>query len=63
MGDLLAAVYVLASRAEPLVEHYRRQPDGAWHYRALGPGDRLTLASLDCEISVDRKYPKAFRTA
>jgi Uma2 family endonuclease len=54
--------YVLLSQTEPLVEHYRRQPDGAWVYRALGPGARLVLASLDCEIPVDRLYLKVFDT-
>ena len=52
--------YVLASQAEPLIEHYQRRPDGTWVYRALGPGERLVLASLDCEVLVDRAYLKVF---
>lgn len=55
--------YVLASQSEPLVEHYRRLPDGTWLYRALGPGERLVLPSLGCEVEVDRMYVKVFRPA
>jgi Uma2 family endonuclease len=52
--------YVLASQTKALVEHYQRQRDGTWVYRALGPGERLLLASLGCEIEVDRAYLKVF---
>jgi len=52
--------YVLASQTKPLLEHYHRQPDGTWVFRALGPGERLLLASLGCEIPVDRAYLKVF---
>jgi Uma2 family endonuclease len=52
--------YVLASQTQPLVEHYRRGPDGTWVYRALGPGERLVLESLGCEVAVDRAYLKVF---
>jgi len=50
--------YVLASQKAALIEHYRRQADGSWLYRALGPGERLILLSIECEISVDRAYIK-----
>lgn len=52
--------YVLASQTQPLVEHYHRQSDGTWVYRVIGRGERLLLASLDCEILVDRIYLKVF---
>jgi Uma2 family endonuclease len=52
--------YVLASQKEPLVEHYSRQADGVWLYRALGPGEQLVLPSLGCAIAVDRIYLKVF---
>jgi Uma2 family endonuclease len=55
--------YVLVSQTEPLVEHYHREPLGAWLYRALGPGERLVLAAFGCEIAVDRLYVKAFRSS
>ncbi len=57
------AEYVLVSQAEPLVEHYERRADGSWSYRALGPGERLRLPSLGCEIEVDRIYLKVFDAA
>jgi Uma2 family endonuclease len=52
--------YVLVSQSTVLVEHYHRLPDGTWLYRALGPGERLVLESLGCEIPVDRIYLKVF---
>lgn len=52
--------YVLASQTRPLIEHYQRSPDGTWVFRALGPGERLVLASLGCEVAVDRAYVKVF---
>ena len=55
--------YVLASQTEPLVEHYSRMPEGTWLYRALGPGERLVLPSLGCDIAVERLYVKVFRIA
>ncbi len=55
--------YVLLSQKAVLVEHFHRLPDGTWLYRALGAGDTLVLASLGCEISVDRLYLKVFPAA
>lgn len=52
--------YVLVSQTTVLVEHYHRLPEGTWLYRALGPGETLALASLGCEIPVDRIYLKVF---
>lgn len=52
--------YVLASQKEPRIEHFRRLPDGSWIFRTLRSGDRLVLASIDCEILVDRAYLKVF---
>ena len=53
--------YVLVSQKEPLVEQFSRQDDGAWLYRALGPGERLGLTSVECSIPLDRIYEKVFR--
>lgn len=55
--------YVLVSQKSVLVEHFRRLPDGNWLYSALGPGDRLLLESVGCEIPIDRIYLKVFPTA
>jgi len=52
--------YVLVSQKAVAVEHFHRQPDGAWLLRTLGPGERLVLPALGCEVSVDEIYLKAF---
>lgn len=52
--------YVLASQHRVRVEHFQRQADGSWIFRALGPGETLVLASIGCEIAVDRLYLKVF---
>ncbi len=55
--------YVLVSQHSVFVEHYHRLPDGDWLYRALGPGSKLSLASIGAEIEVDRLYLKVFEAA
>lgn len=57
------ADYVLVSQTEVFVEHFHRLPDDTWLYRALGPGEQLVLASLGCEIPIDRIYLKVFPAA
>jgi Uma2 family endonuclease len=52
--------YVLVSQKQVLVEHFQRQADGGWLLRALGPGERLALQSLGCEVEVDGFYLKVF---
>ena len=52
--------YVLVSQTEILVEHSIRQGDGSWLLRDHGAGERLLLASIGCEISVDELYLKVF---
>lgn len=51
--------YVLVSQRERLIERFRRQDD-EWLFRALGPGQRLSLESIGCELEVDRAYLKVF---
>lgn len=55
--------YVLVSQTEPLVEHFSRQTDGTWLYRALGPGEQVVLTAIDCTLAVDRIYRKVFRSS
>ncbi len=50
--------YVLVSQKSVAVEHFHRQADGAWLLRILGPGERLVLPALSCEIAVDEIYFK-----
>lgn len=53
--------YVLVSQKKARVEHYRKQPDGTWVLRVTGPGDRVVLDSIGCELLVDRIYLKVFQ--
>jgi Uma2 family endonuclease len=55
--------YVLVSQTEVLVEHFHRAEDGVWHYRELGPGKELVLASVGCAIAVEAFYRKVFPAA
>lgn len=52
--------YVLLSQKEPLIEVFTRQPDGGWLLRSYGPGERAAIASLACELDVDRAYLNVF---
>ncbi len=48
--------YVIASQKSPRIEVFTRQGDGAWLLRAYEAGQRVALASVACEIAVDRVY-------
>ena len=37
------ADYLLVSQSEARIEHFQREADGVWSYRALGPGQRVVL--------------------
>ncbi|WP_437669541.1 Uma2 family endonuclease [Sorangium sp. So ce131] len=52
--------YVLLSQKQVEIEHFRRQPDGTWLLRVLGPGERLHITSIGCDLAVDELYLKVF---
>jgi Uma2 family endonuclease len=54
------ADYILLSQKQVEAEHFRRQPDGTWLLRVLGPGERLQIASIGCDLAVDELYLKVF---
>lgn len=47
--------YVLVSQAAHHIEHFRRNADGSWTLRDLGPGDTLAL-SVGAEVAGDSIY-------
>ena len=51
--------YVLVSQRQRSIELYRRAGPRRWTLDELGAGDRLQLASLDVELSVDEVYRDA----
>jgi Uma2 family endonuclease len=51
--------YVLVAQAEARIEHYRRNADGSWTYRAAGPGERIALSGGGA-FTVDAIYAGAF---
>jgi Uma2 family endonuclease len=52
--------YVLASQKTARIEVFTRQSDGSWNLRVYGPGDTARLASLGCDVDVDRVYLQVF---
>lgn len=52
--------YLLVSQTKAQLEHYHRLPDGTWLLRILGPGEVLSLPSLECAIAVDAVFAKVF---
>jgi Uma2 family endonuclease len=53
------AEYVLVSQHKPLVEHYTRQPDGAWTYSSVSDlSDNLTLPSIKCQLPLSEIYDR-----
>ncbi len=55
--------YVLVSQKKVRIEHFRKQADGTWVLRASGPGERVVLESIGCELAVDMAYLKVFGEA
>jgi Uma2 family endonuclease len=51
--------YVLVAQSEARIEHYRRNADGTWTYRAAGPGEQLALSG-DAALAIDAIYAGAF---
>ncbi len=51
--------YLLVSQTKPLIEHFSRQPDGAWLYTAVsGLSETLSLASIDCRLPLEEVYSR-----
>jgi Uma2 family endonuclease len=51
--------YLLVAQAEARIEHYRRNADGSWTYRAAGPGQHVVLTGGG-ELTVDAIYAGIF---
>lgn len=51
--------YVLIASDHVHVDHFVREGTG-WHLQSYGPGQRIKLASLPCELDVDEVYAKVF---
>jgi Uma2 family endonuclease len=51
--------YLLVSQSKPLIEHYRRQPDGAWLYSLVsGLEGNVSLASIGCTLRLADVYDR-----
>jgi Uma2 family endonuclease len=48
--------YVLIDARAVSVEVRHRETDGTWSVRTAGPGERITLPSLDLSLAVDELY-------
>ncbi len=56
--------YVLISQRSPRIEVFRRNEDGnSWTLRIAQAGERVTLASIGCELAVDETYANALDAA
>jgi Uma2 family endonuclease len=51
--------YLLVAQDCWRVEHYRREDDGSWRLTVHGPGDTVTLDTIDARFAVDELYTKA----
>jgi Uma2 family endonuclease len=51
--------YLLVAQAEARIEHYRRNADDSWTYRAAGPGEELALTGGG-SFAVDAIYAGVF---
>jgi Uma2 family endonuclease len=51
--------YLLVSQSKPLIEHYRRQPDGGWLYSSVnGLEESVPLASIGCTLRLADVYDR-----
>lgn len=51
--------YVIVSQREPRIEHFRREPSGAWSYAVAERGQRVTLG-IGASLEVDAIYEGVF---
>jgi Uma2 family endonuclease len=51
--------YLLVAQAEARIEHYRRNADGSWTYRAAGPREHVVLTGGG-ELMIDAIYAGMF---
>jgi Uma2 family endonuclease len=51
--------YLLVAQAEVRIEHYRRNANGSWTYRAAGPGELVALTGGG-DLAVDAIYAGVF---
>lgn len=51
--------YVLVAQLASRIEVFRRNDDGTWTLHEAGPGERVKLASIGCELAVDDVYANA----
>lgn len=51
--------YLLVSQKTAVIEHFGRESDGAWRYRATGRGARVKLTQ-GAELDVDAIYENVF---
>ncbi len=54
--------YLLVSQDHARIEHFCREADGSWRYRALGPGQRVVLSN-GAAIDVDPVFEGVFELA
>lgn len=51
--------YLLISQDQPRIEHYTRQPDGAWLYRhTIGVGASVEIPSITCTLKLADVYDR-----
>jgi Uma2 family endonuclease len=49
--------YILVAQDKPMIEHYRRQPNGEWTLATVSGLDAsLTIASIGCELKLSEVY-------
>lgn len=51
--------YLLIPQDRARIEHYSRNADGSWTFRACGPGESVVLDSLGGALSVDEVFAGA----
>jgi hypothetical protein len=50
---------VLVSQTQPLVEHFRREPDGAWKMQeSVGLDGSVTLSGVPCVLKLADVYDR-----
>ena len=51
--------YVMVAQDRPLIDHYHRQEDGTWAFRALeGLDDHLHLETIGCTVPLVEVYER-----